>query len=98
MTKWRTLVSSIKYQISYYKALASDPRTPRLSKYLIGIALSYMVSPIDIIPDFIPIIGYLDDLIIVPTLIYIAMVFIPKIVKIEVKQNIYASKQIIFGN
>lgn len=88
MNKWRVFAKTIKSQLAYYKELAREPRTPRLSKWLIGIAIAYLVSPIDIIPDFIPVIGYLDDLIIVPCLIGLAMLFIPKNVKIEVKTKL----------
>ena len=43
-----------------------DPRTPLAAKVLGAIVVAYAVSPIDLIPDFIPVIGYLDDLILVP--------------------------------
>ena len=45
--------------------------------------MAYLVSPIDIIPDFIPVLGQLDDLLIVPILIYAAVAFIPASVKAE---------------
>ncbi|MCH4886959.1 DUF1232 domain-containing protein [Acidaminobacter sp. JC074] len=47
-------------------------------KILIGITLAYALSPIDLIPDFIPVLGYLDDLIILPVLIYLSIRLIPK--------------------
>ncbi|MEJ5228564.1 MAG: YkvA family protein [Pseudothermotoga sp.] len=55
-----------------------DRRIPRRSKILISIAIGYILSPIDLIPDFIPIVGQLDDLIIVPALITWAIKSIPK--------------------
>jgi uncharacterized membrane protein YkvA (DUF1232 family) len=46
--------------------------------FFLGSAIAYAVSPIDLIPDFIPVVGHLDDVIIVPTLIWIALRLVPK--------------------
>ena len=51
-----------------------------------GGALAYLLSPIDLIPDWIPILGYLDDLFIVPGLIYAALAIIPASVKKECRE------------
>lgn len=57
--------------------LARDPRTPWYAKLIAGITVAYALSPIDLIPDFIPIIGYFDDLILVPLGIWLALRLIP---------------------
>jgi uncharacterized membrane protein YkvA (DUF1232 family) len=52
--------------------------TPLIAKILAGITVGYALSPIDLIPDFIPVLGYLDDLIILPILIFLTIKTIPK--------------------
>jgi uncharacterized membrane protein YkvA (DUF1232 family) len=54
-----------------------DNQTPLLAKFIAGITLVYALSPIDLIPDFIPILGYLDDIIILPTLLALTIRLIP---------------------
>lgn len=54
-----------------------DPRTPLRAKAAIAAAIGYALSPIDLIPDFIPVLGYLDDLVLVPTLLALAVRMIP---------------------
>lgn len=54
-----------------------DPRTPVLARIVIIVAVAYAVSPIDLIPDFIPFFGQLDDLLILPLLITLAIRLIP---------------------
>jgi uncharacterized membrane protein YkvA (DUF1232 family) len=56
---------------------ARDPRTPWYAKALAALVAAYALSPIDLIPDFIPVLGYLDDLLIVPTGIWIAVRLVP---------------------
>jgi len=60
---------------------------PILAKILIAIIIAYALSPIDLIPDFIPILGYLDDLIILPVLIYFAIKLIPQNILDECKEE-----------
>lgn len=57
--------------------VARDPRVPWYAKAIAGLVAAYALSPIDLIPDFIPIVGYLDDLIIVPLGILLAVRLIP---------------------
>jgi uncharacterized membrane protein YkvA (DUF1232 family) len=56
---------------------ARDPRTPTVAKVVAGLTAAYALSPIDLIPDFIPVLGYLDDLLIVPAGIWLALRLIP---------------------
>lgn len=51
--------------------------TPIIAKIIAGLTVGYALSPIDLIPDFIPILGYLDDIIILPLLVLLAIKFIP---------------------
>lgn len=69
--------------MSCYRALPRRRRTPRASRRLLGAALAYLVSPVDLIPDPIPVLGQLDDLLIVPGLVGLALALIPAEVKRE---------------
>lgn len=54
-----------------------DRETPKVAKIFAGITVAYALSPIDLIPDFIPILGYLDDVILLPALVALTIKFIP---------------------
>lgn len=56
---------------------ARDPRTPLAAKLVAALVAAYALSPIDLIPDFIPVLGYLDDLLLVPVGIWLAVRLIP---------------------
>src|SRR5512146_2228885 len=64
---------------------AKDPRTPWYAKALIFFVVAHTFSPIDLIPDFIPILGYLDDLIITPGGLWLAVRMIPPDVLAEAR-------------
>lgn len=70
--------------LSVYIA-AKDPRTPWYAKALIFFVVAHTFSPIDLIPDFIPILGYLDDLIITPGGLWLAVRMIPPEVLAEAR-------------
>ena len=68
---------AIKRDVFALWLAARDPRVPWYAKAIAGAVATYALSPIDLIPDFIPILGYLDDLIIVPLGIWLAVRVIP---------------------
>jgi uncharacterized membrane protein YkvA (DUF1232 family) len=79
----RTAVKRIRREVRVWSLVLKDPRTPRVSKLLLGAALAYLVSPVDLVPDFIPVLGQLDDLVIVRGLVWLAMRSIPRDVMAE---------------
>jgi len=68
---------ALKKEIIALYFAAKDPRTPWYAKAVALITVAYALSPVDLIPDFVPILGYLDDLIIVPAGIALALRLIP---------------------
>jgi len=70
---------------------AKDPRTPWYAKALIFFVVAHTFSPIDLIPDFIPILGYLDDLIITPLGLALAIRLIPAEVLAEARGKVAGS-------
>jgi uncharacterized membrane protein YkvA (DUF1232 family) len=77
----------LKGQLSSVYYACRDPRVRPLPKIIVGICIAYALSPIDLIPDFIPVLGYLDDLVIIPALIGLAIKLIPREVFAEAKER-----------
>jgi uncharacterized membrane protein YkvA (DUF1232 family) len=75
-----------KYVSALYLAYKQKD-VPLLAKILIFITIAYALSPIDLIPDFIPVLGYLDDLIILPLLITVSIKLIPREIMDECKEQ-----------
>lgn len=74
----REHAKKLKQDIPIVYLSLKDKETPVLAKIVAGITIAYALSPIDLIPDFIPILGYLDDIIILPALIAFTIQLIPK--------------------
>ena len=70
-----------------------DPRTPWYAKLLVAGVVAYAFSPIDLIPDFIPVLGYIDDLVLVPLGIALAIKLIPETVMAECRARAQESTQ-----
>lgn len=85
--KLKSLSQNLKSELKFYRLVLEDPRTPKLAEFLLGIATSYALLPFDIIPDFIPVIGYLDDVVIVGGLVMLAMKIVPKEVLTENRER-----------
>jgi uncharacterized membrane protein YkvA (DUF1232 family) len=83
----RTAVKRVRREARVWSLVLKDPRTPRVSKVLLGAALAYLVSPVDLVPDFIPVLGQLDDLVIVRGLVRLAMRFIPREVVADCREK-----------
>ena len=71
------VVAFVRRQMRFYRLLLRDSRTPTSSKILLGAALGYAIWPLGLVPDFIPIVGYVDDIVIVPVLVCIAVRRVP---------------------
>ncbi|MBN9464924.1 MAG: DUF1232 domain-containing protein [Brevundimonas sp.] len=76
-TRLRIWAGKIKRDVRMLWLAARDPRTPWQAKLVAGVVAAYALSPIDLIPDFIPVLGYLDDLVLVPVGIWLAVKLIP---------------------
>jgi uncharacterized membrane protein YkvA (DUF1232 family) len=70
-----------------------DPRTPWYAKALTATVVAYAFSPIDLIPDFVPVLGYLDDLIVVPLGIALALKLVPTDVLAECRARASATPE-----
>ena len=78
--KLKFVAGNLKREIKVYQMVMKDGRTPKLSKILIGLAVGYLLLPFDIIPDFVPVVGHLDDAVIVPALVLLALRYVPQAV------------------
>ncbi len=74
---WKTKSKKLKSEIYVLYLASKHPRTPWYAKVLAALIIGYALSPIDLIPDFIPVVGYLDDLILVPLGIALLIKIIP---------------------
>lgn len=77
MEPWRERVCALRREVLALYLAARHPRTPWYAKALVACVAAYALSPIDLIPDIVPVLGYLDDLVIVPLGIALALRLVP---------------------
>jgi uncharacterized membrane protein YkvA (DUF1232 family) len=85
--KFSDLARHLKRELQTYRLVIADKRTPRVARWLLGIAIGYILLPFDLIPDFLPVIGQLDDAVIVPGLVWLALRGIPPEVVDECRER-----------
>jgi uncharacterized membrane protein YkvA (DUF1232 family) len=76
--KLKKIAAQLKAEFDFYRRLQQHPQTPVLAKFCLWLAIGYLLMPFDLIPDFLPIIGQLDELVIIPFLLYIALKLTPQ--------------------
>ncbi len=87
LVSWKKKARQLKVETYALYLAYKDPRVPWYAKALIAIIVAYAFSPIDIIPDFIPVLGYLDDLVLLPLGIALALRLIPRAVFDECREK-----------
>ena len=85
LQKTKAWARAVKRDVVALWLAAREPRVPWFAKAVAGMVAAYALSPIDLIPDFIPVLGYMDDLLIVPLGIVIAVKLIPEPVMTELR-------------
>ena len=88
LSQLKKVAGQLKQEFEVYRLVLRHDKTPVLAKIFLGLAIAYVLMPFDLIPDFIPVIGQLDDLVIVPLLVYVALKMIPDAVVNECRDQI----------
>lgn len=84
---WRAKVDALKREVVAIALAAHDRRTPWTARLLVLGIVAYAVSPIDLIPDFIPVLGFLDELLLLPAALMLAVRLIPAEVMAEARHR-----------
>ncbi len=87
LQRLRSWAASLKRDVLALWFAYRDPRTPMPAKIVAMLIVAYALSPIDLIPDFIPILGYLDELILLPAAIYLTIKLVPAPVLAQAREQ-----------
>ena len=87
LDKLKKIAAQLKAEFDFYRRLQQHPQTPVLAKGLLWLAIGYLLMPFDLIPDFLPIIGQLDEVVIIPFLLFLALKLTPASVKAECRME-----------
>ena len=87
LDRWKKRAQRLKTETYALYIAYKDPRVPWYAKALTAFVVAHTLSPIDLIPDFIPVVGYLDDLVITPLGLALALKMIPEEVMVEARQE-----------
>ena len=85
--RWKQQSRKLKREVYALYFAYKDPRVSWYAKLFVAVIVAYAFSPIDLIPDFLPVIGYLDDLVLIPLGITIALKMIPEPVIAEARMQ-----------
>ena len=85
--RWKAWAKHLKIEIYALYLAYRDPRTPWYAKVVAACVVGYAFSPIDLIPDFIPLVGYLDDLLLLPLGVALALRLVPREVLNESRER-----------
>jgi uncharacterized membrane protein YkvA (DUF1232 family) len=88
MKRLKDIAQTLKKEMKVYQLVLRDKRTPLLGKVFPGLAIGYFFLPFDFIPDFIPVLGHVDDVVIIPALIFIALRLIPQTIVEEHRKGL----------
>ncbi|WP_277110517.1 YkvA family protein [Chryseobacterium taklimakanense] len=94
LKKIKSIVKELKKETLVLAHAVADKRTPVLAKIFAAMTVAYLLSPIDLIPDFIPVFGLLDDIILVPVLIKITVSLIPESLLDELRTRVDSDKKL----
>ena len=84
---WKTRAKALKREVTALTIALRDPRVPWYARVVAGLVVAYALSPIDLIPDPIPVLGYLDDLVLLPLGIALVLRWIPAEVMASTRQQ-----------
>ena len=87
LRKWKEIIRKLNEDIYTLYLASRDPRIPFMAKVVLVLTVAYAFSPIDLIPDFIPALGYLDDLVLLPLGIWLTIKLMPADVLNEYRQK-----------